>query len=63
MVKPINQERKGSTHENVDAIPVDPANKASTGVMQQSEALIAVKQPVNANEFDDLLFMILHAFR
>ena len=37
--------RKGSSHEKVEASPLVPAIRANTGVMQQSDAAIAVKSP------------------
>jgi len=47
----------GSSHEKVEAIPVVPANKAKTGVIQQSEAVIAVKVPKPKSLlFDFILF-------
>lgn len=43
--------RKGSSHEKVEASPLVPAIRANTGVMQQSDAAIAVKSPAPINFF------------
>jgi len=37
--------RKGSIHEREEANPLKPPKNAKTGVMQQSEAAVAVKSP------------------
>ncbi|MFT6136580.1 MAG: hypothetical protein ACJAZM_003085 [Cyclobacteriaceae bacterium] len=54
--------RKGSNQEKVDAIPLDPANNANTGVMQHKDALKAVNMLVIANELDFLPFMLFLLF-
>ena len=49
MLKAIKYGRRGSTHEKEDAIPVLPAIRANTGMIQQEEASIAEIKPVLAN--------------
>ena len=39
----------GSIHEKVDAIPLVPAMRANTGVMQHKEAAIADSKPAPNN--------------
>ena len=50
-VKPIKYDLAGSSHEKVEASPLVPAIRANTGVIQQSEAAIAVKSPAPINFF------------
>lgn len=59
----MSQGRKDSNQENVAATPLDPANNASTGLMQQSEAPIDVSTLVIANEPDFSFFTILFLYR
>ena len=44
-VSPIKYGLKGSIHEKEETSPLAPPKKAKTGVMQQSEAAVAVKSP------------------
>ncbi len=60
---PIIQGLKGSNHEKVEAIPLVPATKAKTGVIQHSEALKAVIMRVRKIGFDFLFFMGTNDFQ
>ena len=42
----------GSIHEKVEAAPVIPEINANTGVMQQSDAAMAVTTPIPSKPFD-----------
>ena len=59
MVAAIKYGLAGSSHEKPEAMPLAPANRASTGVMQHSDAAIAVIIPVPINFHDDFSFIII----
>jgi len=56
MVIPIKNGRNGSSQEKEAAIPLEPASKASTGVMQHSDAAIAVIIPAPIIPFCFFIF-------
>ena len=63
MVIPMSHGREVSSQEKDDAIPLDPANNASIGAMQQSEALKAVSMLVIANDLNFIFFTKSVLFR
>ena len=58
MDKPIKYGLAGSIHEKFAAMLLLPASKATTGVMQQSEAAIADKMLALANVPDDFMLVM-----
>lgn len=59
MVSPIRYGLKGSTQEKVEAIPLVPAIRAKTGVIQHNEAVIAVSKPAPINLLLCLIIPVL----
>ena len=49
MVIPIKNGLNGSAHANAEVTPLTPAEMAKTGVIQQIEDAIAVKNPIPIN--------------
>ena len=45
-------------HKKEEASPLVPANRAKTGVMQHSDAEIAVKSPSPASLLSDFIFLL-----
>lgn len=62
IVKPIKYGLNGSSQEKVDASPLVPAIRANTGVMQQSEAAIAVKSPALNSFLSDFILCFRFCF-